>query len=78
MLIECRYYDIDLEMTKQMEKELAEEEDALTETEKSEEQKESAKMYEEIVRKGEEHENIKRFRMPIKWINLYSYKKQHY
>lgn len=49
MLIECRYYDIDLEMTKQMEKELAEEEDALTETE------ESAKMYEEIVRKGEEH-----------------------
>ena len=55
MLIECRYYDIDLEMTKQMEKELAEEEDALTEMEKSEEQKESAKMYEEIVRKGEEH-----------------------
>lgn len=56
MMIECKYYDISLARTEQMEKEIAEEEAALTEEEKLRQQKESDEGYKEIVRRGKEHE----------------------
>ena len=56
MMIECKYYDISLARTEQMEKELAEEKAALTEEEKLRQQKESDEGYKEIVRRGKEHE----------------------
>lgn len=56
MLIECKYYDMDLEITEQIEKELSEDQSALTEMEKAEQQKKSAERYEEIIQKGKEHE----------------------
>lgn len=56
MMIECKYYDISLARTEQMEKEIAEEKAALTEEEKLRQQKESDEGYKEIVRRGKEHE----------------------
>ena len=56
MMIECKYYDINLARTEQMEKEIAEEKAALTEEEKLRQQKESDEGYKEIVRRGKEHE----------------------
>ena len=55
MMIECKYYDISLARTEQMEKEIAEEKAALTEEEKLRQQKESDEGYKEIVRRGKEH-----------------------
>ena len=45
MMIECKYYDISLARTEQMEKEIAEEKAALTEEEKLRQQKESDEGY---------------------------------
>ncbi len=56
MMIECKYYDISLARTEQMEKEIAEEEAALTEEEKLRQEKESDEGYKEIVRRGKEQE----------------------
>ena len=56
MMIECKYYDISLARTEQMEKEIAEEKAALTEEEKLRQEKESDEGYKEIVRRGKEHE----------------------
>lgn len=56
MLIECKYYDMSLARTKQIEKKIDAEQAALTEVEKLQRQKEAKEDLKEIIRRGEEHE----------------------